>query len=388
MRPNWVEINLQELEQNIRQIRRYLDLHGKRRSTISAVVKADAYGHGAEMVAASALRAGADSLSVAFLEEALVLRERGLDAPIMVLGWTPPDMAAAAVDSDVTLTIVSPEHGRAVARELGKCGRRARVHLKVETGMGRLGIPCDQRGLRWAEEMNCLDELQMEGAFTHFSVADEDVAFTREQIRRFRRFARDLKRRGVNLSAVHACNSAGVLDFPEAALDVIRPGLMLYGVYPTEQTSRSVPVRPFLTWKSRIAQIKTVAPGDGISYGRTFIADAATRIATVPCGYADGYPRGLSNRGEVLVQGRRCRIAGRVCMDQLMLVIPPDLDGVEAGTEVTLLGRDGEEEITVEELAEAMNTIAHEIFTGIAKRVPREFRRGERVIARSEVLHF
>lgn len=388
MRPNWAEINLDAVEQNIRQIREHLDIHGRRDTEISAVVKADAYGHGAEMVASSVLRAGADSLSVAFLEEALALRDWGFEAPILVLGWTPPEMAITAVERGLILTVVSEEHGRALAAELARYGCRARVHLKVETGMGRLGMGWDEPAISRAISIIELDHLQVEGAFTHFSVADEDLSFTREQIRRFRHFVRELRMRGMDLSTVHACNSAGVLDFPEAAFDVVRPGLMLYGVYPTEQSSRSVPISPFLQWKSRIAQVKTVPPGEGVSYGRTYIADEPTRIATVPCGYADGYPRGLSNRGDVLVRGRRCRIAGRVCMDQMMLVIPPDLEDVRAGTEVTLLGRDGEEEITVEELAGAMETIAHEIFTGITKRVPREFRRGGRTVGRSEVLHF
>ncbi len=387
MRPNWVEIDLDIVEQNVRQIRRHLDLHGARRSRIAAVVKADGYGHGAEMVARSALRAGADWLAVAFLEEGLILRERGLDAPILVLGWTPPEGMEEAVEAGITLTIATCRDGRALAGIARGRGREIPVHIKVDTGMGRLGFMDGAEGLGEVTALFGEPGLKLEGVFTHFSVADEDAAFTREQIRRFREFTGALRRAGLRIPIRHACNSAGVLDFPDAAFDMVRPGLMLYGVYPAEKVKRSVRVKPFLTWKTRIAQVKVVPAGEGVSYGRTFIANGPVRIATLPVGYADGYPRGLSNRGEVLIGGRRCRVSGRVCMDQTMVAVPPGVGDLTAGTEVVLLGDDDRESITVDEIALAMDTIPHEIFTEINKRVPRVFRRGGRIIGESGVLN-
>ncbi len=387
MRPNWVEIDLDVGEQNVREIRRHLDDHGARQCRICAVVKADGYGHGAEMVARSALRAGADWLAVAFLEEALILRNRGLDAPILVLGWTPREGMEEAVEAGIALTVTSSREGRALAQVARDLGRVVPVHIKVDTGMGRLGFPADNGGVREVTDLFREPGLNVEGIFTHFSVADEDVPFTREQIRRYRRFVGALGRGGVQIPICHTSNSAGILDFPDAAFDMVRPGLMLYGVYPSDTVKRSVKVRPFLTWRARVAQVKVVPAGEAVSYGRIFIADGPVRIATLPVGYADGYPRGLSNRGEVLIRGRRCRIAGRVCMDQTMVIVPPEVGDLGVGTEAVLLGEDGVQSITVDEIALAMDTIPHEIFTEINKRVPRVFRWGGRVIGESEVLN-
>lgn len=386
-RPTWVEINLDDFEDNVRAIRRYLDLHGGQATRVLAVVKADGYGHGAEMVARSALDCGADWLGVAILEEGIALRERGFNVPILVMGWTPADSGAAALDHDLRLAVPSYENGRALSEIAARRCEQFQVHIKVDTGMSRIGLRWDDAGVQEAVRLASLPGIEVEGAFTHFAVADEDVAFTREQIRRYRTFVTALRHRGVQVPVRHAANSAGVLDFPEAVFDMVRPGLMLYGVYPTDTVSRSVKVKPFLTWKTRVAQVKRLSPGEGVSYGRTFIAREATKVATLPVGYADGYPRGLSNRGDVLIMGRRCRIAGRVCMDQTMVMVPDDME-VEAGTEVVLLGADGSEAITVEELATAMNTIQHEIFTGIGKRVPRVFIRSGTVVHEANVLHF
>lgn len=386
-RPTWVEINLDRFEDNVSAIRRYLDFHGGRATRVMAVVKADGYGHGAEMMARSALDCGADWLAVAILEEGLALRERGFDVPILVMGWTPADSAAAALDCDLRLAVPSYDNGRALSEVAADRSEALRVHIKVDTGMGRIGFRWDDAGVQEAARLTSLPGIEIEGTFTHFSVADEDVPFTREQIRRYRAFTTALRRRGVDVPLRHASNSAGVLDFPEASFDMVRPGLMLYGVYPTDMVKRSVDVKPFLTWKTRVAQVKEVPPGEGVSYGRTFVTREATTLATLPVGYADGYPRGLSNRGDVLIRGRRCCIAGRVCMDQTMVIVPDDID-VEVGTEVVLLGVDGSEAITVEELAHAMNTIPHEIFTGIGKRVPRVFLRSGTVVGEGGVLHF
>ncbi len=388
IRPTWVEIDLDVFAANVAAIRQYLDAHGKRKSRIAAVVKADAYGHGAIKVARAALDAGADWLAVAFAEEGLALREAGLQCPVLILGWTPPSAVSRAVSADLSLTVPQTEDGRAIAAAARTVGKPARVHVKVDTGMGRLGFSPDEEGVEAVRRLARLDGLQLEGLFTHFSVADEDPVYTRRQLRRYRRFVTALRTRGVDVPIHHAANSAAVLDFPEASFDMVRPGIMLYGVYPTPLVSRSVEVRPFMTWKTRVAQVKGHGPGSSISYGRTYCTKGSATIATLPVGYADGYPRALSNCGEVLIEGHRCRIAGRVCMDQTMVVVPDEAGRIEPGTEAVLLGSDGCEEVTADELAELTDTIAHEIFTGVSKRVPRVFFRGDEALATGEVMHF
>ncbi len=375
VRPTWVEIDLDILEENVAAIRRHLDEHGARNAGIMAVVKAEGYGHGMLPVAAAALRSGASCLGVAIVEEAFELRQAGFEEPILVLGWTPPAFYPKAVEANLELTVFSLGEVKQLARVARNCGRAVNVHVKVDTGMTRLGVPSNSRGLAKVVEMAEFPEVRMAGLFTHFAAADEDPVFTRKQARRFFSFRLALRRFGLDIPYHHLSNSAAILEYPEYAGDLVRPGLILYGAYPSDRVRRTVVVRPFLRWKTTISQIKWVPPGTPIGYGMTFVTDRAARIATLPVGYADGYPRLLSNQGEVLIRGQRYPIVGRVCMDQVMVMLPEERGDWCSGEEVTLLGSSGDNVITVDDLAREAETIPHEIFTQIGSRVPRVLRR-------------
>ena len=334
-------------------------------------VKADGYGHGAVPVSRTALAAGADMLGVASVEEAIELRDAGIEAPILILGCSAPDSAAEIVEFDIAATVCDLASAHALAGEAARRRKKARVHIKVDTGMGRIGVPVEE-ALALAAAAADLPSLELEGIFTHFPSADErDKSFTEEQIRVFRNLLSELAASGIKPTFAHAANSGAVLDHPSAYFDMVRPGIMFYGLYPSPDSTRSVPLRPALTFKTRIAFLKEVPPGRTISYGRTFTTSRRTKVATIAVGYADGYSRFLSNKGEAAVRGKRAPVIGRVCMDQTMLDVT-DVPGVQVGDEVVLLGG-GYEFLTVEHVAEMLGTIPHEVVTSISKRVPRVY---------------
>ena len=388
LRPNWLEVDLDILAGNVVAMREALDRRGGRPAKMAAVVKAEGYGHGAVPVALAALEAGADLLAVAIPDEALALREVGFGVQIIVLGWTPPEMMASLVRAGITPTVFDLDDARALSRAAQEADRTTRVHVKLDTGMSRLGLPPGEEGKRAILEIAAMPGIEIEGLFTHFAVADEDPVFTRLQIRRYLDVCNRLALAGLDVPVKHLCNSAGILDYPDVAMDMVRPGLMMYGVYPSPSVGRSVPVRPFLTWKTRISQLRRLGPGDSVGYGRAFIAEEPCTVATLPVGYADGYPRGLSHGiGEVILRGVRCPVLGRVCMDQTMVRIP---DGVDAdpGEELILMGSEAGESMGVEEISRRLDTIAHEIFTRIGPRVPRMLFRGEDLLGRAKLLDY
>ncbi|MFO7941777.1 MAG: alanine racemase [Bacillota bacterium] len=388
LRPNWLEIHLDTLRDNVAAIREHLDRRGGRRSRIAAVVKAEGYGHGAIPIARTALKAGADSLAVAIADEGIALRKEGFDVPILVLGWTPPEMMEAAVDGDLTLTIFSLDDARVLSEVAQRTAATVPVHIKIDTGMSRLGFPPVPAAVDDIVAIASMNGIELEGMFTHFAVADEDHVFTRKQIRHYLRMQNMLSARGLRIPIRHLCNSAAVLDFPDVAFDMVRPGLVMYGVYPSPSVSRSVPVRQFMTWKTRISQIRDIRPGDSVGYGRTYLAAEPVRVATLPVGYADGFSRSLSGGvGEVLIRGRRCPVIGRVCMDQAMVALT-DAIAPDVGEEVVLMGSMGGETIDVDEMARRRETIAHEVFTGIGPRVPRILFEGGRAVARAKLLDY
>ncbi|GAB4256591.1 alanine racemase [Deferrisoma sp.] len=335
-----------------------------------AVVKADAYGHGAVPVARAARDAGASWFGVALLEEALELRGAGLSEPVLVLGAVPASAAPAAVGAGVRLALFDPDLARALDAAARGRGRPARVHLKIDTGMGRVGVRPEDLPA-FLDLLGTLPGVEVEGVFTHFATADEtDLSFARNQLERFHRCLELLSHRGVRPRIRHAANTAGILALPESHLDLVRAGIGLYGIYPSDEVVRSADLRPVLRWTTRIAHLKDVPPGTPLSYGRTHVTPGPRRIATLPVGYGDGYPRLLSNRGAVLVRGRRAPVVGRVCMD-MILVDVTEVPGAEPGDEVVLLGRQGEEEIPADELARLTGTIPYEITCNVGKRVPR-----------------
>ncbi len=357
----WAEIDLGALQHNVAAVRAQVGPNVR----VMAVVKANAYGHGVEL-AARALTGRVEMFGVANVTEAEELRRHVADTPVFILAPALPDEQARIVAARFIPTISTVEEARAY--HAMATGEPLAVHLKLDTGMGRVGI-WENEAVAVARKIQALPGLAITGLASHLTVADEDDAYTREQLARFHRAAAELRALGLDRPLVHVENSAGIIAYPAQAGDMVRAGLMLYGSAPIEEFQPRL--RAVMTWKTRIALVREAPAGHGISYGRTFITPRPMRVATLAVGYADGYQRHLSNRGaEVLIRGRRCPVLGRVTMDQIV-VDATALPEVEAGEEVVLLGRQGEEEILAAELARKSGTIPWEIFTGVGRRVER-----------------
>ena len=366
-RPTYAEVDLSAIRDNIRAIRRRVGA-GVR---IMPAVKANGYGHGAAHVSRACLDAGADVLCVACVEEGSELRAAGIDAPLLILGCTAPDAAEDALRLDMTTTVCEMDIARALSRAAVSQGKRSVVHIKIDTGMGRIGIRPED-AVEFARAVSALPGICVEGLFTHFPSSDEaDKAFTHRQIAQFGSIVASVRAAGVEVPIAHASNSGGILAFPEADFDAVRPGIMIYGCYPSDEVERSIAIREALTLKTRIVFVKEVAPGATVSYGRTFIAKRPSIIATLPVGYADGYSRMLSNKGEAAVRGSRARIVGRVCMDQI-LIDATDVPGVEVGDEVVLYGG-GYDYLSLSKVAAKIGTISYEVLCNISQRVPRVY---------------
>ncbi len=375
-RPAWAEIDLGAVRDNVRAISTTL----RKPAGLMAVVKADAYGHGAAMVARAAVEAGASGLGVATLDEGVQLRRAGIGAAILVLGHAIAEEAECAVAHDLAVAVFRMEVARALSQAAARVGRRARVHLKIDTGMGRLGIAPGE-ALSLARALTALDGILLEGCFTHFATADErDLAFARAQLEQFRAVLRQLEEAGVSAGVRHAANSAAAMALPESHLDLVRTGVALYGILPAPHLGGRVPLRRVMRLRALITQVKQVPPGATIGYGRAYRAERATTIATLPVGYADGYPRLLSARGEVSLRGQRVPVAGRISMDQC--TIDAGNLAVRVGDEVELWGED----VPVEEVADRAQTIAYEILTGVSPRVPRVFVRDGQVVGTRTLL--
>jgi len=357
-------INLGAISHNVAKIRKRI---GSKRG-LMAVVKADGYGHGAVEVSQAALRSGADSLGVAIPEEGQLLREAGIEVPILVLGLIQPEEAYKVVNSRLSQTVTSVEPLEALAREGYKVSTQASVHVKVDTGMGRIGVKPEDI-VSFIRKVKSFKSLSLDGLFSHFSSADEkDKTFSKRQLQLFEQAIYEIQLAGMELPKKHMANSAAVLDIPESYYDMVRPGIMIYGLYPSEEVSRSIELEPAMILKTKVSAVKMVPGGIPIGYGRTFITKGKTVVATLHVGYGDGYKRLLSNRGEVLIRGCRAPIIGRVCMDMCMVDIS-DVEGVQPGDEVILFGED----ITTEEVAASADTIVNELVCTVGKRVPRVY---------------
>ena len=338
-----------------------------------AVIKTDGYGHGAVPIAQ--MVEPYDYIwgfAVAAVEEGLALREAGIAKPILVLGYTFEQDYPIMIKNGIrpaVFTMKMAEEFAAAARELGV---KAPIHIAVDTGMSRIGFADCEESIHTVSAISRIPDLTIEGAFTHFARADEtDKSSAMQQFRRFDGFCRNLEHAGVKNFLRHCSNSAGILELPEVHMDMVRAGITIYGIYPSNEVARDIKLYPAMGLKSHIVYIKQIAKGTAISYGGTFVADHDMRIATIPVGYGDGYPRSLSNRGSVLIRGRRAPIVGRVCMDQFMVDVT-DLPA-ELLDEVTLLGKDGEEEITVDELGALSGRFPYEFVCDLGKRVPRGY---------------
>ncbi|GBD14802.1 Alanine racemase [bacterium HR25] len=368
-RPLWAEIDLDALASNVQALKRRVQ-----GAQLLAVVKANAYGHGAVGVARAALQAGADGLAVICLEEAEELRRAGVEAPILVMGASHPRQARRLVELRVTPTVADREMALALARAAHEVGTVQPVHIKVDTGLNRYGLR-PQEAIALAESLREVGALKVEGLFTHFASAEEgDKTFTLAQYRAFLTVARRLDW----VPMRHVSNTATILDMPEMSLEMVRPGIGLYG-YSPRGIGDSAGLRPVLSLKSRLLRLTRLKPGESVSYGRTWRAQRPSTIGLVACGYADGLPRLLSNRGWVLVRGRRVPIVGRICMDMCMVDVT-EVPGVQIGDEVVIIGKQGMEQITADEIAEACGTISYEILCGIGLRVPRIFLRQGQVV--------
>jgi len=366
VRPTRAIVDLDAIAHNIRRIKALVGPEVR----LMAVVKADAYGHGLVPVARAALRAGAEWLGVALPEEGTALRGAGIRAPILVLGPTPPAQAEEVVAGGLDQMIHSVPLAEALSRAAGKARRRVAVHLKVDTGMGRVGVPVEEVGTL-AGAIGRLPGLRLRGVMTHFAAADApDTAHAREQLRRFHEALASPELRSVPSLLRHTANSAAAFALPEARLDMVRIGIALYGCPPSPKAPPPVPLRPALTLETRVAQMRWVPAGTTVSYGCTFVAPTRMRIATLPVGYGDGFPRALSNRGAVLLRGRRAPVVGRVCMDMVMVDVT-GIPEVEEGDAVVLLGVQGTEAIPADSWAALADTISYEVLCGIAPRVPR-----------------
>lgn len=364
-------IDLDALAHNLAAVRAQV---GKQ-VDILAVVKADAYGHGAVAVGRELIRQGAFGLGVARVEEGLELREGGIQAPILVLGGIFPEQAPQVVAGDLEAVVWSLPVVRALGLAARAKGKRSPIHIKVDTGMGRLGLLPDQVGPA-ALEMAREAGVEIAGILTHFASADDpDKSYTEHQVKVFRKAADEIRERGIAVPRRHAANSAILLDGFQAYFEMVRPGIMLYGSYPSPQMVRRVSLRPVMTWKTRVLQVQEMPAGSFISYGRTFRTERPSRIATLPVGYADGLNRLLSNCWSVLVRGQKAPLIGRVCMDLIMVDVT-DIPGVQVEDEVVLLGRQGDQEISAEDWALALKTIPYEIYCWVSKRVPRVYCRG------------
>ncbi len=365
-RPTFCTIDLAALRWNFRQVRKKVGPGVK----IFSVVKADAYGHGARRIAGALAKAGSDGFGVATLEEGIELREAGIRAPILILAGVYPDQLAEILRYRLTPVLYDSATLERLERKLRRRGASLGFHLKVDTGMGRIGLLASEID-SWLPKLSGLKALRCAGLFSHFSHAEsEDKEYTRRQLAIFIGVVERLRRAGLCPPLIHMALSAAVVTLPASYFGMVRPGLILYGIYPAPAMTKRIVLRPVLSWKTRVLQVQNLPKGSSISYGRTFVTKRKSRIATLPVGYADGYHRLLSNRGTVLVWGKRAPIVGRICMDLTMIDVT-DIRGVKQGDEVVLLGEQGADQISADEMARWAETISYEILTSISARVPR-----------------
>ncbi len=368
----YAKVDLDAIRYNMEQM--YQKISSK--ASMIGVIKADGYGHGAVPVGRELEQLKfVSGYAVATAEEAMILRRAKLTKPILVLGYTFPYCYEDMIRNDVRLTVFREDMIKELSACARKVGKTAKVHIKVDTGMTRIGIRPDESGIKFVRKVLETKEIEPEGIFTHFARADEaDKKYAIEQLERFRNFLALLEEKcGYTIPVKHCSNSAAILELPEAGMDAVRAGIALYGLWPSEEMSReNIILRPALSLKSHIVFVKDVEKGEAVSYGGTYVTPKRMRIATIPVGYGDGYPRGLSNKGYVLIRGKKAPILGRVCMDQFMVSLEKIPDAKEGDT-VTLIGADGDEKITMEELGGISGRFNYELACGLGKRIPRVY---------------
>lgn len=375
-------VDLDAVEYNVEMMKDHIQDGTK----MIAVVKADSYGHGALPIArVLSEKRYIWGFAVATVDEAFYLRKGGITKPILVLGCIFPQRREISIANDIRITVYTYEMAEDISRLAVEMGKKAYVHIKLDTGMSRLGFMTNQESVDTIEKISALPNIVLEGMYTHFSKADEaDKAFTNKQIDNYQWMKQKLSERGITFRYYHCSNSAGIIDYPEANMDLVRAGIAMYGLYPSDEVKKeNIPLKPALELISHVAHVKWVEAGTYVSYGGTYVTDKPTKIATIPVGYGDGYPRSLSNKGEVLIHGKRAKILGRICMDQFMVDVT-DIDDVKYEDRVVVVGRDGEDEITVDELSELSERFNYEFVCDLGKRIPHEFIRHGEVIEQQD----
>lgn len=370
----WAQIDLNALQYNYNVVKSRINPKSK----IMCVVKADAYGHGAKRLSKEFSKLGADWFAVSNLEEAMQIRKAGVNKPILILGYTPVNMVKILSDNNISQAAISEEYAEKLSLTAEKTNKKVKIHIKLDTGMNRIGI-LNQNDIQRKNAVKAIENILnmngviVEGLFTHFAVADEGIdgeEYTRMQYKNFKCVISDLKQKGIKIPLCHCCNSAAIIDYPDMDMDMVRPGIILYGLLPSNKLKSKLNLKPVMQLKSTVSLVKEVDAGVKISYGGDFIANKNMKIATVPIGYADGYPRYMSGKGEMIIRGKRAKIVGRICMDQLMLDVT-DIDKVKQGDIVTVLGSEMDNSISASDIAKINNTINYEIICLVGKRVPR-----------------
>lgn len=380
-RETWAEINLDAIEENVQNMRRHLPEHVQ----IMAVVKADGYGHGAVQTARTALQSGATWLGVALLDEAIALRQAGIDAPILVFGWTRPTDVQAAARNNISLTVYQKEWIEEAAKHY-EGNAPVFLHLKMDTGMGRIGVKTEEELKGLVTALKADPRMIAEGVFTHFATADEnDRTYYDKQYQLFVQMLDRLKAMDVTPNIVHCGNSAASLKYPDKMFNMVRFGISMYGMSPSNEMKPMLPfeLKPAFSLYSRLIHAKEIEAGEAIGYGATYKAEKRMWVGTVPIGYADGWLRGLSGKASVLIKGKYFPIIGRICMDQLMCELD---EGYPVGEKVTLIGRDGGKQITSDDIAAHLETINYEVTCMISKRVPRLYFKNGKIIHTSNPL--
>lgn len=369
-------INLDAIHDNVKAAKSLT----KKGTKLMAIIKADAYGHGAVRVAET-LDDIADAYGVAILEEGIELRQAGVTKPILILGYTPAPLYEAMINYDITTAVFKYDMAKKISDTAVKLGKKAKIHIKLDTGMSRIGFKQDDESLETIIKISKLPGIEITGCFTHFARMDEkDKTKAKEQFKRYMDFTKRIEDAGIKIPVKHVSNSAGIIEMPEVNLDMVRDGISVYGMYPSEEVNKKrLPLTPAMEIISYISFIKTLEKGVEIGYGGTFTTTRETKVATIPVGYADGYPRSLSNKGCILINGHRAPIIGRICMDQFMVDIT-DIKDVHENDKVTLIGHDGDGYISIEEMADLSGSFNYEFVCDIGKRVPKVYYRNGKKI--------
>ncbi len=384
-RRTWAQIDVDAVKYNFKNIKEKLEPKTK----LLCVLKADAYGHGAEFLVKEYEKLAADWYGVSNIDEAMQLRNAGAKKPILIFGYTPTECAETLAKNNISQAMFSYEYAQKLNEVCIKKGVKVKVHLKIDTGMSRIGFfsqtpEYQEKSISEILKIKDLPGIEIEGAFTHFSVADDatnDREYTIKQFSNFKAVFEGLEAKGLKIPIKHCCNSGGIINFPEMHLDMVRAGVILYGLYPSDEIKSEINLKPVMQFKTVVSQVKTIPAGTSISYGRTFVSDKEMKIASVAIGYADGYSLKFSNNSEMIIHGKRVKIVGRVCMDQLILDVS-DVKDVKEGDEVTVFGYEGNEYLSVDELAKKIDTINYEIVCLVGKRVPRIYLEDNKVVGK------